>query len=172
MGEISNFAAGQAESRSAFERQRAARIEAERKVSRQRAKEFVAIMHQHQVAQIPFCQEGSEGWLKPILGTFLPNPWREELEKPTRKLSVVSLGWVAVNDVSTELGEKPTGIFVSEAAETYLCSPVRKSGDTAYVTPRYGTSIGSSVPEPTDGLLAPNNMLAGMADKLIELGIK
>lgn len=168
MGELGNFAKKYTEDQRAFECQREARENAIKELSRSRAEEFVGLMRKHRVPQIPLCQVGNEPLFRSMLAPFLPNPYRSELEKPKRKLSVIHLGWVAIKEIYAETGSVPTGIFISSDMNAYECGMVRTSGKTEYVAPRFG----SGLVIPNETALAEYGALDGLSKTIMELGIK
>jgi len=168
MGELSDYAKRNTEDQRKFQLQSEAKKDAEKELSRSRAEEFVVLMRKYQIPQIPMCYEGEEPFLRQILASLRPNPYRSELEKPHRKVTVMHLGWIAINDISSEVGETPTGLFVSNDMNAYQCSTPRTSGKTEYVTPRYNSR--SVVPDET--ALAAYGALDGLLGKIAELGIE
>lgn len=131
-----------------------AQAQVDRKISRQRAGDFVKIMREHNIGKILLAQERgyyhvpilqglwaeARDWTNPNLSLRTAGQYRKAAQKAQgRKLSIVSTGWIAAKeDLYYNYDDNRIdipGVFVNEKAETFLFSRQEVSRGREYVTP-------------------------------------
>lgn len=159
MGELFDFAKQHATATRRANQQGTDRDLEMQRLARERTSEFVTLMRQHGVPQIPLCEEGE--W---VADRGQPLRRREE-RTGSRQLSVLMVGWIAIEKYRND-DYDDFGMFINEAAEAYLCTARRISHGVAYVA------------RPKDRLerihhfyLAGDHEAKGIARTLMNLGI-